>query len=264
MPHWSRLSRISSALAALAVAVVIGACEPSTVTIGFEPRPGDSYEYRYTVTTDVTATLEGEPERRRSSRTVLDARVVIVDVSDDSVRADVIVSRQGGAPRTLQARFARGEHLTGIDLVGGVPTDTLGLEGLDELIGAAALAPPERELAPGRSWDASSDARASGITGRGRVDRLAVEDGRELAVVVTQFVTPVVTTTDGAARTSLEGTQRTRTRTAYDLVDGSVRRGTATTVGHATVLAEPPPGIVSEPVTGTIRYELRIDTRRID
>ncbi len=63
---------------------------------------------------------------------------------------------------------------------------------------------------------------------------------------------------------ALTGDLRSRSSTTFDLADGAVRQGRTTSTGAVDAEIAPPPGLAGVPVLGTISYELRVRTVRLD
>lgn len=257
-----RSHAVVAALTAI-VALVLAACDPHTVSIGFDPPVGDRYRFRSEVATTVTRTIDGETSVDGDDA-VLDATEEVVGHDGDEVVLSVTLRRDGADPRTYEVRVDRGDRLTAIDLIEGIPAERFDLGFATELPTEVAT-PPPGPLEPGTTWSvehASDGDRA--ITGTGTVTSLGVVDGRDAAHVEVDLEVPVATTIDTTdGRVSLTGTQSTRSRTTYDLGDGAVRRDRTAIVGEADVAVAPPAGVDADPVRGTLRYEVRIDTTRV-
>ena len=252
--------------AALSLVLAFAACEEHTVAIRFDPEVGDHFRFRSEIRTEVARTIDGETEVERGTSR-LEATETITEVADDEVGVEVSVQRDGAPVRSYEVRFDRTGRLSTIDLVEGVPTEALGLDLATDLP-ADIASPPAGRLEPGQTWtidrQVSIDERTVTITGGGRIDELGVEDGHEVAVAVVELSVPVrsvVETADG--RVTLRGIQRSRSRTTYDLHDGTARTDRTRIRGDVEVLVEPPEGIEAPPVPGSVRYDVRSETRRI-
>lgn len=260
--------RVRRAVTAAGLVCALAACEEHTVAIHFEPEVGDRYDVRSVIDAEVTRTLDGERSVDRSTARLV-AGESIVEVDGDDVEVEVSVERDGAAPRSYEVRFDRTGRLSAIDLVEGLTTDVLGVD-LARSLPAGLGSPPAGRLEPGDTWVIDRRVSVEGrqqpvtVTGHGRIDSLGVEDGHDVAVAVVELVLPVrsiVETDDG--RVTLLGTQTTRSRTAYDLGDGTARRDETEITGDVDLLIEPPAGIDAPPVPGSVRYDVRAETTRV-
>ena len=166
-------------------------------------------------------------------------------------------------------RLDRASRLTAIDLVEGVPAEALGLDVAMDLP-ADIGSPPTGPLEPGDRWEILREVDLGGVgrpvlvQGRGRIDSLGVEGGRDVAVAVVDLEVPVRTILDRPeGRLRLVGVQRTTSETAYDLADGALRRDRTVTDGAVEVIAEPPAGVDAAPLRGDIEYRVVTRTRRL-
>lgn len=248
--------------------VLLAACDPDTVSIGFEPTPGAVYGYQSTVTSETTRILDGEdPATTRRISTIL-ATQEVIDVDGDDVRVDVEIRRDGEAPRRFEVRFDRGAQLTGIDLIDGIPLESVGQQSLGDLFTAAVTAPDDTEVRPGDTWDFREIVRLPGdpfpvaLEGSARVVELGVIDGFDTATVESELTLPVRGRTQDT-RTSLAGRQTVTLRVSYSLDDGSVVEATSTTVGTVDLEVQPPLGVIGPPIDGILRYEISTSTRRV-
>jgi hypothetical protein len=249
--------RSATSLALLGGAVLLAGCRPGTVTLTFDPEAGDHYRYRYEIEAQVTTTLEGAAPSTTSIDTLLEADVTVVETAPSGVRAEVTLRRDGGAPRTSEVRLDRAGALQGVDLIEGQRADVFGLGDLSQVL--PTLAPPESPLAPGDRWSLD----AGTVTGEGRLARLGVVDGADVAVVATDATQPLEDTVPtGNTTATLSGELRSRATTAYDLRDGSLRRSTTRARGTVAALIAPPVGIDAAPVNGTIIYDIRVRVTR--
>lgn len=254
-------------IAAVAVTLSLTACEEHTVAIEYRPEPGDEYVVGAQVESEIVRTVDGETDvERNTSR--LDAVETVTAVDDDEVAVEVTVERDGSVPRTYEVRFDPTGHLSTIDLVEGVPAETLGI-GLTTDLPADISSPPTGRLEPGATWTierviTSPDRdEAFTVTGTGHLTSLGVVDGTPIGTVVVEVSVPlhsVMLTDDG--RVTVRGTQTVRSRTSYDLDEGTARGDTTDIRGDVDVLVEPPEGVDAPPVPGTIRYVIETQTRR--
>jgi hypothetical protein len=180
-------------------------------------------------------------------------------VTDDGVIAEVTLTTDGAAPRTSTVRLDRAGSLEAIQEVEGLPSESVGLSS-EALFGTTAGAPPADDLAVGERWSI----RDGAVTGEGRLDRLGVIDGRDVAVVTTDLVdalTDLVAV--GGSEVTLDGEAVTAASTTFDLGDGAVREGQSRTSGTVDARIAPPTGIDAEPVRAVIAFELRVRTARL-
>lgn len=238
------------------------------MAVRFEPEVGDVYRFRAEVETEVVRTVDGVTATEADAAT-LDATQTVQAVADEEVLVRIALRRDQAAPRTVDVRLDRASRLTAIDLVEGVPAEALGLDVAMDLP-ADIGSPPTGRLEPGDRWEILREVSLGGLArpvlvrGRGRIDSLGVEDGRDVAVAVVELEVPVRTILDDdAGRVRLVGTQRTTSETAYDLADGAMRRDRTTTEGAVEVIAEPPAGVDAEPLRGDIEYRIVTRTRRL-
>ncbi len=256
----------SVALALLAACLLTG-CRSSTVELGFRPPPGATYAYRYDISAEITRVLGDADAVSTTQSSRLHARERVRSVRGDAIRVDVALSRDGGTERSAQVRLDRTDQLAGIDKVEGLTVEALGLVSLSDLFPIASAAPPAGPLAPGARWEVDEQVEIGGaptrVRGTGRLDRLGVVDGEDVATVVTDITVPIDTTTDtGRGIARVRGTQRTTSTASYDLDDGAVRTLRATTTGEVRITIDAPPGITAPAVDGQLRYEVRVVTRR--
>lgn len=256
-----------TAAAVVASILVVGACEPSSVAVQFDPAVGDTYRLRSDIETDVSRTIADETTSERTTSR-LDATERVTAVDDESVEVEVTVERDGGTPRTYEVQFDPTGRLSAIDLIEGVPVDALGLDLATDLPSDIS-SPPPGPLEPSTAWtieriiDNGTDPSFT-VTGSGRVTSFGVEDGIEVAVVEVEVRVPlrsVVDTVDG--RVAVRGRQTVRSRTTYDIEDGTARTDRTEIVGAVDVIVEPPVGIVAPPVPGRIEFTIDAVTRRV-
>lgn len=258
--------RIARLLALVVALFVAAACEPHTVVIRFDPEVGDGYRFRSDISTRVVQTIDDETTVEDAD-SVLDATEIVTAV-DDEITVAVTLERDGATQRSYEVRFDRGDRLTAIDLVEGVPADALGLDLANDLP-ADIASPPAGPLESGATWTIERSVEAAGqparvVRGRGRIDSLGVVDGNDVAVVVVELTVPILSTIDTPdGRVSVRGLQTSTSRTTYDLADGAARQDRTDIEGDVDVVVQPPTGIVAEPVRGTIDYRVETRTQRV-
>lgn len=259
---------VRRALGVLVVLLAAAACDPHTVTIRFDPAVGDRYRFRSDISTRVERSIEGETTVEEDD-SVLDATERVVAVDGEDVTVEVTLERDGTTRRTYEVRFDRGDRLTAIDLVEGVPAESLGLDLADDLP-ADIASPPDGPLEPGTTWAIERTVRSEDgtdpvvVRGRGRIDSLGVVDGHDVAVVVVDLTVPIdsaIDTSDGLV--TVRGTQSSSSRTTYDLADGAARGDRTDITGDVVVVVQPPSGIDAEPVRGTVGYRVETRTERV-
>jgi hypothetical protein len=256
-------------LAALVALGLLAACDEHTVAVRFEPEVGDVYRFRAEIATEVVRDLDGEVSED-ADVAVLEATQTVRSVADDEVLVRVALQQDDAPSRTVDVRLDRASRLRAIDLVEGVPAEALGLDVSMDLP-ADISSPPTGPLQPGDRWVIEREVpvgavgRPVTVRGHGRIDSLGVEGGHPVAVAVVELEVPVrsVVEVDGAP-VRLVGVQRTRSVTAYDLVDGAMRRDRTTTNGDVALIAEPPPGIDATPLQGELGYRIVTRTTRLE
>jgi hypothetical protein len=267
-------------LLALLAAVTTG-CRDDTVRVTFRPAVGAVYRYEVTVHSRTEVRIPGETPETHDEQIVLQSEHTVLDAGPDGVRVQVILGDAAGSVRTFVVRFDRAAQLESVesddtDEVDEVDVDDAGettsVFGISEIFPAAAGAPPEGRLAPGERWriddlvsvpDAVGEAR---LTGEGRLVELGIEDGEEVARLVTSSTLEVSTTqpdVDGEV-VLLDGQQVTEQRSAHDLRDGAVRAASSTTDGSFALEIRPPFGQLRDPVRGTLHVHVTSTTVRLD
>lgn len=245
--------------ALLGAVVVAGACRPSTVVIEPEVDVGDRTGYRYEIEATLTRSLEGGEPDTTTITTELVADQEVVTLTEAGAEAEVTLRRDGGPARSARVRLDRSGAIQGVELVEGLGTGTIGLEELGALLPASS-APPPTPLAPGARWAIDSGP----LSGTGRLHRLAVVDGVDVAVVSTalrESVHEAVAT--GTSAVDLDGVLHSRSTASYEIADGSLRRSIARTSGDLQAVIAPPEGVHAAPVDATITYEIEIRVTRL-
>lgn len=256
-------------LVAAALALIGTACREDTVRLSYQPRPGDRYSYRVEVQAEAVATVGDEAPRRTQTTNVFESEQSVLDADSSGTRVQVRLSEVGGLPRNFVVRLDRAAQLAEVQSIEGLPASALGGLGLSEIFPAAAGAPPDEPLSPGSRWAIDepvqlASPQPSRLTGEGRLAKLGVVDGREVATVVSTFRLPVERTAEERrSRLQLSGSQDTNASTTYDLKDGSVVSVEARTNGTYGVMLLPPDGTPGTPIPGTLTVEVRSVTRRV-
>lgn len=239
--------------------VAAGACREGTVVVDPRPDVGDRARYRYEIDATVTRALDqGAPQTSEiDSVLVVDQR--IASVTGDRVEADVTLRRDGAAPRTARVALDRSGAIQGFELVEGLDAAALDLASLSSLL-PPGTAPPRRALRPGDRWSISDGTQL----GQGRLTRLGVIDGDDVAVVDTTINEDIdEDVAAGASAARLTGTLRSTTSTSYRLTDGAIRRASARSHGEVQAQIDPPPGVDAAPALATITFEIRVQVTRL-
>lgn len=238
----------------------LSACRANTVRIDPDPQVGDRSRYRYEIEATITRALDGGEPATTEIATSLLTDQEIVALTDDGIEAEVTLRRDGAAGRSARVLLDRSGAIRGIELVEGLSADSLGLSQLGSLL-PPTPAPPTGRLTLGTRWSISDGP----LNGRGRLTRLGVIDGQDVAVVDTTVASPIDDAV--AAETSaatLVGELRSKTTAAYDLSDGSIRRSSARSHGDVQARIEPPAGVDAAPALGTITYDILVRVTRLD
>jgi len=258
-----------SLVVAATLALIGTACREDTVRLSFQPRPGNRYVYRVEVHAEAVATVGDEAPRRTQTNNVFEAEQSVLDADPTGTRVQVRLSELGGLPRNFVVRLDRAAQLAEVQSIEGLPASALGGLGLSEIFPAAAGAPPDRPLAPGSRWAIDEPVQLaspelSRLAGQGRLAKLGVIDGREVATVVSNYRLPVKRTAqERRSNLELSGSQDTNASTTYDLKDGSVVSVDAVTNGTYSVMLLPPDGTPGAPIPGTLTVAVRSVTRRV-
>lgn len=245
-------------LAAGALAAVLLGCRASTVSVAFTPSVGDRYAYRYEIEATITRAIADEEPEVLHVDTELVARQEVRARTERGARIRLELTREGGTARTAVALVDRAGSLEGVELVEGLGADVLGAA--DSIVPTHLPGPPDRPLAPGDRW--SSD--AGDLRSEGRLERLGVIDGSDVAVVRTTATEDLARSVQaGASATEVSGRVRSGATTSYDLVDGATRRSRSWSRGSVEARFAPPPGVDADPVLGTIEFEVTVKVTRI-
>lgn len=268
MAPLSMTRRVTAVTLAMA-AVSLSACAPGTVRIAFAPEEGAVYGYVIEVESETTTLIAGQAERRSSNTFTLRARHEVQTTDGEGSEVRVSLRAGGGDPRELLVRLDRAAQLTEVVEVEGLPAEVLGELGLSEIFPAAVGAPPKGGLRPGATWKVDDPVQITGsprarLTGVGRLEALDVVDGQKVAVVRSSYRLPVSRTSEGAnSSQTTEGQQTTRSRTTYDLGDGSVLAAEAESLGRFTLELRPPGSNLGPSLTGWLEVRVRSVTTRV-
>lgn len=249
--------RLLAALGGLLLAA--GACQEGTVLVQPRPAVGDRARYRYEIEATVSRSLDQAAPETSDIESVLVVDQRIASVRGERVEADVTLRRDGAAARTARVVLDRSGGIEGIELVEGLSAADLDLASLSSLL-PPQMAPPRQRLRPGDRWSFTEGDQ----DGRGRLTRLGVVDGEDVAVVdtsVTEAIDDAVAAGASAAR--LTGTMRSSATTTYDLADGAIRRASARSHGAVRARIDPPAGVDAAPALATITFEVRVRVTRL-
>ncbi len=240
--------------------VLASACRPANVTVDPHLEVGDRARYRYEIEAEVTRALENATPTTTRIDTELVADQEVTALTEDGAEAAVTLRRTGSPPRAAQVVLDRAGAIRSIELVEDLTNGAVGLGELGSLF-PPSTAPPTTPLAPGDRWSISED----GLEGEGRLARLGVVDGADVAVVETSLVEALEdAVAAGTSAVSLDGELRSEGTIAYDLADGSMRRSSSRSRGDVRAVIQPPPGVGSEPAHARITYDIRVRVTRLD
>lgn len=252
--------RLATAAALLGALLAGSACRPGTITVEPRVEVGDRARYRYEIEATITSALEGDEPTTTEIATELLADQEVVAITEDGARAQVTLRRDGAAPRQAQVLLDRSGAIRSVELVEGLASGGLGLAELGSLLPPSSL-PPASPLAPGARWKISE----GGLDGRGRLDRVGIIDGEEVAVVETSVVEALrEAVVAGPSEATIDGELRSVGTAAYDLAGGAVRRSSARSRSEVRARIQPPAGVEAEPVDATITYDIRVRVTRLD
>ena len=247
-------------LVPLLLSLAVAACRSDTVSVAYDPAVGDRYEYRYEIDATVTRAVDGGPEEVLAVDTELLAKQLVQARTRAGARIRLELTREGGAPRTAVVLVDRAGSLEGVELVDDLDAAVFGVAGADTLVPTHLGGPPDRPLAPGDRWTVSDGPRH----GTGRLVRLGVVDGADIAVVRTEVAEDLTRSLQaGGSATRVRGTLHSGGVTAYDLDDGAIRRSRTWSRGELQAELRPPPGVDAEPVQATIGYDVSVRVTRL-
>lgn len=257
MPRFSRALLLCGAL--VGSGLLLAACREHTVTLGLDVEAGDEQSYRYDIALDITHALDGEDPETVSVVTTVTADQEIIEVDGTGATAEVTLRTDGGPPRTTEVRLDPSGLLSGVTLIAEEDLAGFDLEALAQMLPPVPL--PTDAVTVGSHWPVDT----ATTTGAVRFDRLGVVDGRSVAMLTSKLAEKVEEVRPAADTTAtVLGTVRSRTTVAFDLGDGTARRLHSESTGDLTTAIMPPTGIDAAPVTGSIRYVVRVEATRID
>ena len=253
------MRRPAALLGVLLLPALLG-CRPATVSVAFTPDVDAVYDYRYEIEGTVTRTVEGEQPEVTRVDTRLVAEQQVVERTPEGARIRLELAREGGVARTAIVLVDRAGSLEGVELVQDLDAAFFGVAGHDTLVPTHLGGPPDRPLAIGDTWELEAPRHGSG-----RLERLGVVDGEDVAVVrITATDELARTVRTGESSTRVSGTLRSWARTSYDLADGAIRRSRSSSRGTFEAELAPPRGVIAEPVRATIDYDVSVRVTRTD
>lgn len=249
-------------------ALLVGACRPDGVHLGFRPAPGAHYSYRVEVHAEVTTRIGADGQtQRRVDDDVLFADHAVLSAGGRSSRVEVRLHGPGQPSRTFVVSLDRFAQLAEVQTIEGLPASALGTLGLSEIFPAAAGAPPDRLLSPGERWRidepvALPGASPSRLQGEGRLVELGVVAGREVARVDSTFRLPVARSSEESqGRIVLNGEQVVHSRSLSGVADGAVEEVRTDT--RATYTLQLLPRGSDSSVPGELIVVVRSVTKRL-
>ncbi len=264
-------------LVALLCAGALSACRDDTVRVTFRPPVGAVYRYEVTVHSHSEVRIPGEEPEVNDEQIVLQSEHTVLDAGPEGVRVRVILGDAAGGVRTFVVVFDRAAQLESVEADDAAPdqtdaADSASAFGIPEIFPAAAAAPPDRRLEPGQRWLVDDLVEVPGavspaqLSGQGRLAELGIEDGEDVARLVTSATLRVQTAQqDGSGETVLlDGEQTTEQRSARDLDDGAVRTASSRTTGTFALEIRPPFGELRDPVRGSLSVRVTSTTVRLD
>lgn len=258
-----------AAAAALVGLVALTGCRDHTVRLDARPAAGDRATYRVAVRAVTETSLQDRAPTRAVADSVFEATHEVLQVGPTGSLVRVRLRQEGGRTTALVVRLDRAGQLASVQSIDALPAEALGDLGLSEIFPAAAAAPPQHPLAPGDRWAIDEPVAVGGLgpsrlVGSGRLARLGVAGGRNLATVETTYRLPVLRSQlETGGRLALSGDQETTATVTYELADGTVHAAHASTRGTYRIALFPPIGTVGDPVPGTMRVRVRSTTRRL-
>jgi hypothetical protein len=242
-----------------AVVAVVTACQPATVSVAYTPAIGQRYGYRYEIDATVTRRVAGQAPDVEHLDAQLVAQERVQAHSRAGTRLRLVLVRDGGTPRSAVVLVDRAGSLAGIELVQGLDATTFGLAGRGSFGPGTATAPPNGRLAPGDRWTI----RGEGRRGHGRLERLGVVDGQDVAVMATAVTEQVDEAGQaGTSATHVKGQVTSDATTSYDLQGGAVRRSRSHSTGTLRALLRPPSGVDASAVQATLEYDVTVRVTR--
>ena len=243
----------------LAVAALVAACRPHTVSLAGDPAVGATIRIRYEIDAEVTRSVEGQAPETTVMATQLDTEQEVLAVDGDGSLVALTLRVDGEAPRQARVRLDRAGSLAAIDEVEGLPARDLGLPLAPASMGAPAGL-PTYAVAIGDEWAIGEDP----YRGRARLTGLGVVDGADVARVRAEVHRDIDESTVVAGQeVALTGRLRSTSTTHFDLGDGSVWRAVSHTTGTVDALVQPPGGVGVLPVPAVITYEVRVRATRM-
>ncbi len=215
------MARRPLAVPVVVLAVALLGCSPTTVSVAFTPEVGATYAYRYEIEATVRRAVEGQEPEVVHVDTELVAEQEVQERTADGARIRLVLTREGGVARTAVVLVDRAGSLEGVELVEDLDAAVFGIASSDTLVPTHLGGPPDRPLAPGDRWSVRDGERR----GSGRLERLGVVDGADVAVVR-------VTVTEDLAR-SLRTGASAHTRSRARCAPGRRRPTTSRTVRSA-------------------------------
>ena len=160
-PCWSSPARVVLSPVALA-----SRCSSEDkVQVAFRPKVGDTFRYELKVRSVTETRLGTAAPERTVDEAVLEATDTVLEAGPEEVRVQVVLRRSGSPDRSFVVRFDRAAQLSGVETVEGLPPGVLGPLAFPEFLPAAAAAPPNRMLSPGREVEDRLPARPPGRGG---------------------------------------------------------------------------------------------------
>ncbi|MBW8825537.1 MAG: hypothetical protein JF603_04175 [Acidobacteria bacterium] len=254
-------------LLALPVAALgLAGCRDNTVQLTFRPAVGTVYRYDVVVHSVTDTEIEGAAPEHKDTRVELTAVHTVLERGPDGVLVRVAVGEAGAPPAEFLVRFDQAAQVRSVQPAAGNAATSLGLP---EIFPAAAGAPPRRRLAPGARWSIDDQVRLPGgdqtthLRGRGHLVALRRDGSRRIARLATDATMRLLTTSLGTGGSLvLDGEQRLRQQSSYDLEDGALWQATTVTAGTFAITVRPPGQTTGDGVPGTSRVRVMSTTTR--